>query len=78
MRKVIGHNQKINEITEKYNNAEHQLKLMEERKNHTDEILNNYYESEKLRIDDKIQNITTACVEEMMRQVGEKSVECEE
>lgn len=78
MRKVIGHNQKINEITEKYNNAEHQLKLMEERKNHTDEILNNYYESEKLRIEDKIQNITTACVEEMVRQVGEKSVECEE
>ena len=78
MRKVIGHNQKINEITEKYNNAEHQLKLMEERKNHTDEVLNNYYESEKLRIEDKIQNITAACVEEMMRQVGEKSVECEE
>ena len=78
MRKVIGHNQKINEITEKYNNAEHQLKLMEERKNHTDEVLNNYYESEKLRIEDKIQNITTACVEEMLRQVGEKSIECEE
>lgn len=78
MRKVIGHNQKINEITEKYNNAEHQLKLMEERKNHTDEVLNNYYESEKLRIEDKIQNITTACVEEMVRQVGEKSIECEE
>ena len=78
MRKVIGHNQKINEITEKYNNAEHQLKLMEERKNHTDEVLNNYYESEKLRIEDKIQNITTAGVEEMMKQVGEKSVECEE
>ena len=40
---------------------------MEERKSHTDEVLNNYYESEKLRIEDKIQNITTACVEEMMR-----------
>lgn len=78
MSKVITHNQKINEITEKHNKAEYQLKLMEERKNHTDEVLNNYYESEKLRIDDKIQNITTACVEEMMRQVGEKSVECEE
>lgn len=78
MSKVITHNQKINEITEKYNKAEYQLELMEERKNHTDEVLNNYYESEKLRIEDKIQNITIACVEEMMRQVGEKSVECEE
>lgn len=76
--KSILHNQKIDEIKEKYKDAEHQLKLMEERKSHTDEVLNNYYESEKLRIEDKIQNITTACVEEMMKQVGEKSVECEE
>lgn len=78
MSKTIVHNQKINEITAKYKDAEHQLKLMEERKQHTDEVLNNYYENEKLRIEDKIQNITTACVEEMMKQVGEKSIECEE
>lgn len=77
MSKIITHNQKINEITEKYNQAEYQLKLMEERKQHTDEVLNNYYESEKLRIEDKIQNITERCIEEMIQQVGEKSVECE-
>ena len=76
MSKTIIYNQKINEITEKYNNAEHELKLMEEKKQHTDEVLNNYYESEKLRIEDKIQNITADCVEEMMRQVEEKTVEC--
>lgn len=77
MSKIITHNQKINEITEKYNQAEYQLKIMEERKQHTDEVLNNYYESEKLRIEDKIQNITERCIEEMIQQVGEKSVECE-
>lgn len=51
---------------------------MEERKQHIDEVLNNYYESEKLRIEDKIQNITEQCIEEMLQQVEEKSIECEE
>lgn len=78
MSKVITYNQKINEITEKYNQAQYELKIMEERKQHTDEVLNNYYESEKLRIEDKIQNITQRCIEEMSQQVGEKSIECEE
>lgn len=76
--KSILHNQKIDEIKEKYNKAEYELKIIEERKQHTQEVLNTYYDSEKQRIEDKIQNITASCIEEMMQQVGIKSVECEE
>lgn len=72
---TIDYNQKMNELKENKTKVEFELKVLEDKKEHLNQVLNTYYESEQNRIEDKIQNITTACIEEMMRQVGEKSVE---
>lgn len=75
---TIAYNQKMNELKENKTKVEFELKVLEDKKEHLNQVLNTYYESEQNRIEDKIQNITTACIEEMMRQVGEKSIECKE
>ena len=74
----INYNERIKEIQEKRTQAEFELKILEEKKEHISEVLNTYYDSEKQRIEDKIQNVISNCAAEMMRQVGVKANECEQ
>lgn len=74
----MNYNERIKEIQEKRTQAEFELKILEEKKEHISEVLNTYYDSEKQRIEDKIQNVISNCAAEMMQQVGEKANECEQ
>lgn len=74
----MNYNERIKEIQEKRTQAEFELKILEEKKEHISEVLNTYYDSEKQRIEDKIQNVISNCAAEMMQQVGVKANECEQ
>ena len=78
IKETISYNERINEIQEKRTQAEFELKILEEKKEHISEVLNTYYDSEKQRIEDKIQNVISNCAAEMMQQVGIKANECEQ
>ncbi len=62
---TIAFNQKVNEIKEKRINMENEIKLLEERKSFMSESLNEYYDVEKKRIDEKIAFVTDKAVLEM-------------
>lgn len=74
----MNYNERIKEIQEKRTQAEFELKILEEKKEHISEVLNTYYDSEKQRIEDKIQNVISNCAAEMMQQVVVKANECEQ
>ena len=78
IKETISYNERINEIQEKRTQAEFELKILEEKKEHISEVLNTYYDSEKQRIEDKIQNVISSCTAEMLQQVGMKANECEQ
>ena len=78
IKETISYNKRINEIQEKRTQAEFELKILEEKKEHISEVLNTYYDSEKQRIEDKIQNVISSCTAEMLQQVGIKANECEQ
>jgi hypothetical protein len=43
----MNYNERIKEIQEKRTQAEFELKILEEKKEHISEVLNTYYDSEK-------------------------------
>lgn len=59
------HNQRMNEIKEKRTQAEFDLKVLEDKREHLNEVLNTYYESEQNRINDKIKHYTDKAIQEM-------------
>lgn len=59
------HNQRMNEIKEKRTQAEFDLKVLEDKREHLNEVLNTYYESEQNRISDKIKHYTDMAIQEM-------------
>lgn len=63
------HNQRMNEIKERRTQAEFDLKVLEDKREHLNEVLNTYYESEQNRISDKIKHYTDMAIQEMKNTV---------
>lgn len=65
MRTTIAFNQKMSEIKEKRMIVENEIKILEERKGFIQESLNEYYDLEKKRIDEKLTFVTDKAVSEI-------------
>lgn len=65
IKETMNYNERMNEIQEKRAQAEFELKILEEKKEHTSEVLNTYYESEKARIDDKVDRVLQSAIFEI-------------
>ena len=62
---TIAFNQKMKEIKERKITAENEIKILEERKGFIQESLNEYYDLEKKRIDEKLTFVTDKAVSEI-------------
>lgn len=62
---TVAYNQKMNELKENKTKVEFELKVLEDKKEHLNQVINTYYESEQNRIEDKIMNYTDKAISEM-------------